>query len=127
MCLLSLGFGAASLLIVSFALPQPFGAAIAMLIAIVLGSAFSLIFPAVALEHEMTFAETWQLAKGNLFPLMVCVWLFPITLSVPIALLASIPYTTAIIVLLQMAANALTIAALSLAYMELKRPPSTQE
>lgn len=117
------GFALAISLLVMFgaALPQPFGLAIVAGIAIIIFSAASLVFPAVALEHETSVQTAWQLAQGNFFPLIVCVWLFPIAISIPIGALSFIPYAAPLIAVLHLTANVLTIAALSLAYSEISK------
>lgn len=119
--LLTLGFGVVMLVSVGLILPQPVGIALAISIAIVVVSCLSLVFPSIAVGQPLTFKKAWALAQGNIFPLVVCVWLFPIAISLPVGALSMVPYTGPLVAILQLVANALTIAALSLAYTEIKK------
>ncbi|MFT7651901.1 MAG: hypothetical protein ACI9ON_001569 [Limisphaerales bacterium] len=119
--LLSMGFGVVMLVSLGLILPQPVGIALAISIAIVVVSCVSLVFPSIAVEQPLTFKAAWDLAQGNIFPLVVCVWLFPIAISLPVGALSMVAYTGPLVAILQLVANALTIAALSLAYTEIKK------
>ncbi len=119
--LFGVAFGVAMLASFAVLLPQPIGLALMAGVAIVMFSALSLVFPAVALEHPISLQQAWAMAQGNFFPLIVCVWVFPICMVLPVVALSLIPYTQPLTAILQLAANVLTVAALSLAYSEITK------
>ena len=92
-------------------------------------SCFSLIFPAIAVEDEVSFERAWQMAQGNILTLIVCVFLFPVMLSLPLLAFALVAAAAPLVSLpliaaLQCVITVLTFTALSLAYAEIKREQS---
>ena len=83
-----------------------------------LASRLSLVFPAVAVEQDISFRCAWSMSAKHQWPLLITVVVFPAILSIPIVLLARVPYASLASSLLAAAATVLTIAALSLAYRE---------
>jgi hypothetical protein len=103
---------------------QPVGPVIVMVVAVVGGCSLSLIFPAVALEEEFTLADAWRMAQGHISSLILCIWLFPFLLAILTFLVGMIPYARPLAALMELITTVLTIAALSLAFSEIRRQQS---
>ena len=121
----------AALLILMFAMlislamvTQPIGPPLAMIAIVVAGSSLSLVFPAIAIEEDLSLGGAWRMSQGHLPQLIVCVSLFPLILGLTTLLLAMIPYASALAVIVQLVATVLTNAALSIAFSEIRRSRS---
>ncbi|MEM7002387.1 MAG: hypothetical protein AAF529_16475 [Pseudomonadota bacterium] len=100
----------------------PVGPFLLMGAVFVFGSAVALMFPAIAAEHELDLMSAWQLTQGNLGALIVCIWLVPFALAVPVLLLTQVAWLLPVAAALQLVILTITVTALSLAYTELRRP-----
>ena len=107
----------------AFALTIPnFGIPIAILLAIMLITRLSLIFPATAMNHQTSIIEAWQMSRRHQVSLFGIVVLFPlIFVLLPSWLLSNVPYATLLSSLLSVVGTIFTLAALSLAYREVIR------
>ena len=107
----------------AFALSIPnVGIPIAILLAIILITRLSLIFPATAMNHQTSISQAWQMSRRHQIPLFGIVVLFPlIFVLLPAWLLSQLPYATILSSLLSMVGTIFTLAAVSLAYREVIR------
>lgn len=76
----------------------------------------SLVFPAIAIDKKCSFKESWHLTKNWKSLMFFAVVLIPITFSIPILLLSTIPFTMVITVVLSTCLEIFFIAALSISY-----------
>ena len=76
----------------------------------------SLVFPAIAIDREISFSTSWNMTK-NYQPIMfLVVIILPVMLYLPTYLLRSIPYTFVISSLLTAFATVFVVTALSVTY-----------
>lgn len=66
------------------------GAPIAMIYGVVVFSCFSLMLPGIAIENEINFGTTWDIAKGNIATLVICITLVSVLISIPEIILSDV-------------------------------------
>lgn len=81
-----------------------------------LAARLSLVFPAIAINHGVTFGLSWKLTKNYQLLMMGVVIVFPLLFLIPIALFGLIPYTLLLTNFLEVFATVFMVAALSVAY-----------
>ena len=84
-------------------------------------------FPATAIDNDISLRESWNLTKTNRFQIFIIVAIYPIVPGVPDLFLKYVPYTSVIRSLLDMFLTVFTVAALSMAYDQINRNVSVQE
>lgn len=89
---------------------------ILLLFCLLVISRLSLVFPAVAIDEKCSFKESWHLTKNWKRLMLLAVFLVPITFSIPILLLSTIPFTMVITIVLSTCLEIFFIAALSISY-----------
>ena len=80
------------------------------------GSRFSLILPAAAIDQSISFGQSWRLTEKHQL-LMIFVVLVPLVFVIPNYFLASVPYVSLFSMVLQTITVVLTVAFLSAAYL----------
>jgi len=114
------GVGLGLLVIPIFALSflpmGPIGFVIAIIISMWIVGRLSLVFPGIAIDHNITFKKSWGLTKNYQFIMFLVVIVFPILLFIPSVLVSKIPYTFLITSLLSTLTIVLTVSALSVTY-----------
>jgi hypothetical protein len=82
-----------------------------------LAGRLSLVFPAIAVDHEITFKKSWQMTDRHQALMLFVVIVFPLLLSAPAILLATwIPAAFLVTSVLTSLSTVFTVATLSAAY-----------
>ena len=92
------------------------GIVLAMVACFWLAGRFSLVFPGIAVEHNVTFRRSWELTQHHQLFMMLVVIVFPILLGIPAYLLETFVDSTLLSSLLFAVLLVFQIAALSMAY-----------
>ncbi len=92
------------------------GWAVSLVAVLYVVARFSLVFPAVATDHELSFAESWRATRRHQLHMIIVIAIFPAVISVPERLLDHLPYTGLLVSLLSAITMVIAIAALSIAF-----------
>jgi len=95
----------------------PYAGVVVMMIAIfyLLGR-LSLVFPAIAIDQNLSISESWKNSKNYQFSMMIIVSIFPFIVSIPEKLLSYIPHTEILVNILGLITTVFVVAALSTAF-----------
>lgn len=92
------------------------GGFIALPIVAWLVARLSLIFPAIAVDENVSLSKAWELSREHQLLMVLVVVVIPVLFYLPAMLIAQIPYSSVIVSLVSTLALVLTIALLSVAY-----------
>jgi len=93
------------------------GFGVALILMLWLAGRLSLVFPAIAIDKNITFKESWALTKDYQLLMVLAVIVFPIAVTIPvIMLLETVPYTFLLVSFVSMLATVLAVTALSVSY-----------
>ncbi len=79
-------------------------------------SRLSLVFPAIATDHDWTFTDSWNATREHQFHMLVVVAIFPFLIGIPEQLLSNLPFMGVIVNILSALTLVFVIAALSVAF-----------
>lgn len=89
---------------------------VALFIIAWLGGRFSLVFPGIATDGDVTFSQSWELTRGYQALMFLVVIGFPVLLAGPIYILEFVPYIPFLSSLAPAVIIVFEVAALSMAY-----------
>ncbi|MGY0216523.1 hypothetical protein ACWJJH_03930 [Endozoicomonadaceae bacterium StTr2] len=92
-----------------------------MLLALYIVSRCSLIFPAVAIDDDFEFKDSWTVTAQYKMLMVLIVIFFPAALAMASVLLSFIPFTGILSAALDIITTVLTVTALSLVYQHIKQ------
>jgi len=96
------------------------GAAVGLCAFVWSTSRLALVFPGIAIDQGVSFGLSWKLTANYQWPMVVIFVLYPLLLGVPAYLLARLPEAFLLAEALDSLMTVFTIAALSLAYREIR-------
>ncbi len=92
------------------------GGLIALGVIFWLFSRLSLVFPAIAIDHDASFRSSWELTRDRQMLMFLVVMVFPALLAIPAYALSFIPYTFILTSSLTTFLTVFMVAALSVTY-----------
>ncbi len=115
-----------SLLVIPASLPAaiPYvGIVITIVLVCWLVGRLSLVFPGIAVESGVSFRRSWELTADHQLLMFLVVLVIPVILTLPVYVLAMIPYTFLVISALSTLLIVFEVAALSMAYRLITESP----
>ena len=95
------------------------GAPIGILINAWILGRLSVVFPATAIDNEVSIRESWAVTRGHDFLMLFVVLFYPALLLVPAAFISEVPAARPVASLLATFTTIFTIAALSVTYQQI--------
>jgi hypothetical protein len=97
-------------------LMAPPGIAVAIFLISWMMSRWSLVFPGIAIDKEISFELSWELTKDHQLLMFLVVIVFPVLLNIPTFFLEKLPKTIVLTIFLSTLSIVFTVAALSVSY-----------
>ncbi len=111
-----ISLGLIMLLIGLIALIPTIGIWLMGIVSIYVLARFSLVFPAIATDNPWSLGEAWDAALGHQIMVIVVVGLLPASIGAGRILLAGLPYSKGLMIVVSSFTTIYTVAALSLVY-----------
>lgn len=96
------------------------GITLGVLAFIYLTARLSLVFPAIAIDEETSFSDSWNLTKNHQFTMIVITSIFPLILEIPQLALSYLPYSVIAGNIVFLISTVFVVAALSSSYKHIK-------
>lgn len=105
-------------IVVQFLPGIPFLGLVTLALSFWLLARFSLVLPAISVDRNYTFKDSWSATRTCQLQMLGVVFLMPLLFGIPVGLISRIPFTFPISSMLANIAGVVLVAALSIAYHE---------
>lgn len=98
---------------------MPVGLALTLYVCVYLFARLSLVFPASAIGHGVTFATSWKLTRKHQLTMVFLMIFGPLIYGIPVYIVSSLPYGDILAVTLDVIGTVFLVGMLSVAYSEI--------